>query len=357
MRTSLANTFYTPSEPQLIVAGGAGPVQSHRAGAKARKGNACLDENHPQAMELNRARRNLVGLVVAATVMLGCGLATASEAPVSLGSSATFAVLAGATVTSTGMTTLAGDLGSGPGTAVEGFPPGTVRGIVHAGDAVALQAEADLTIAYNDAAGRTTAPITVAGNIGGQTLAPGLYKSTSSLAISSGDLTLDAQGNGNAVWIFQIASTLTTTSGRQVVLSGGAKAANIYWQVGSSATLGTTTVFKGTIMAQISVTLQTGATLYGRALARVGAVTMEANTITIPSLPEAPRFGPVSRAPSGLVILVITNTPGLALTLQTSTDLTTWTTFATPTPATNPDTLSDTRPSPEAKRFYRALYP
>ena len=146
----------------------------------------------------------------------------------------------------------------------------------------AATAQGDLTTAYNDAAGRTVGPITVAGNLGGQTLAPGLYKSTSSLEISSGDLTLDAQGDANTVFIFQMASTLTTTSGRQVILSGGAKAANIFWQVGSSATLGTTSVFKGTIMADQSITLTTGATLEGRALARIGAVTLSANVITIP---------------------------------------------------------------------------
>jgi hypothetical protein len=125
--------------------------------------------------------------------------------------------------------------------------------------------------------------VTVAGNLGGQTLTPGLYKSTSSLEISSGDLTLDAQGDANAVFIFQIASTLTTTSGRQVILSGGAKAANIFWQVGSSATLGTTSVFKGTIMADQAITLTTGARLDGRALARIAAVTLDANIMTMPA--------------------------------------------------------------------------
>ena len=208
---------------------------------------------------------------------------TSGQSPVVLSSAATFAVLAGSTVTSSGATTVNGDLGVSPGTAVTGFPPGLVNGTTHAGDGAAAQAQLDLTTAYNDAAGRTVGAVTVAGNLGGLTLPPGLYKSTSSLEISSGDLTLDAQGNGNAVFIFQMASTLTTTAGRQVILSGGAKAANIFWQVGSSATLGTTSVFKGTIMADQSITLTTGATLDGRALARIAAVTQQANIITIPA--------------------------------------------------------------------------
>jgi uncharacterized protein (TIGR03437 family) len=170
-----------------------------------------------------------------------------------------------------------------PGTAVTGFPPGIVTGTMHAGDVTAAQAIADLTTAFNDAAGRTVGPVTVAGNLGGQTLAPGLYKSTSSLAISSGNLTLDAQGDANAVFIFQMASTLTTTSGLQVILAGGAQASNIFWQVGSSATLGTNSVFKGTIMADQSITLTTGATLDGRALARIAGVSLQSNTITKPS--------------------------------------------------------------------------
>jgi hypothetical protein len=214
----------------------------------------------------------------AATVMspsVVCG-----QAPVSLASAASFAVLAGSTVTNTGTTVVTGDLGVSPGTAVTGFPPGTVSGTIHAGDAVAADAEANLTIAYNDAAGRSNCPISVAGNLGGLTLTPGLYKSTSSLAISSGDLTLDAQLNASGVFVFQMASTLTTTSGRQVILAGGAQASNIFWQVGSSATLGTTSTFVGTIMADQSITMNTGATLDGRALAMVAAVTLDTNTVT-----------------------------------------------------------------------------
>jgi hypothetical protein len=168
-----------------------------------------------------------------------------------------------------------------------------VSGTLHLGDPAAAQAQSDLTVAYNDAAGRTVGPVSVAGNLGGQTLPPGLYKSTSSLEISSGDLTL--AGDANAVWIFQMVSTLVTTTGRQVILSGGAQPANIFWQVGSSATIGGSSVFKGTIMAADSITLVTGATLDGRALARVGQVAMDSNTLTVPNA-EMPAVMLVSAA-------------------------------------------------------------
>jgi hypothetical protein len=206
-----------------------------------------------------------------------------NQGTVALGAAEAFAVLGGSTVTSTGATALTGDLGVSPGSAVTGFPPGTRSGSTHAGDAVSAVAMGALTSAYNEAAGRTVAPVTVAGNIGGLTLPPGLYKSTSSLAISSGNLTLDAQGNPNAIFIFQVASTLTTTSGRAVILSGGAKSANVFWQVGTSVTLGTTSVFKGTIMANQSITLNTGANLNGRALARIGAVALSGSSVVLPT--------------------------------------------------------------------------
>jgi hypothetical protein len=139
-----------------------------------------------------------------------------------------------------------------------------------------------LLTAYNDAAGRTLCPIDVAGNLGGRTLSPGLYKSSTSLEVSSGDLTLDAQGDANAVFIFQMGTTLGTSPGRQVILSGGAKASNIFWQVGTSAAFGTTSVFHGTVMADQSISLDTGATLNGRALARVAAITLDNNVIVKP---------------------------------------------------------------------------
>jgi hypothetical protein len=207
----------------------------------------------------------------------------APQAAPDLGGAAAFVVLAGSMVSSIGTTSLTGDLGVSPGTSVTGFPPGTLTGSQHAGNATSATAMADLTTAYNDAAGRSVAPVTVAGNLGGLTLPPGLYKSTSALAISSGDLTLDAQGDPNAVFIFQIASTLTVGNDRSVNLSDGAKSANVFWQVGSSATFGTTSTIKGTVMADQSITLKTGASLNGRALARIGAVTLDANAVVMPT--------------------------------------------------------------------------
>jgi hypothetical protein len=225
--------------------------------------------------------------VVLVTGGLGTPCTSSAQAGFNLGTAGNFAVLAGAAVTSTGNTDVTGDLGVWAGASVTGIQgivpggPGIVHGNIHAGDATAQTAQGDLTTAYNDAAGRTLAPIDVANaDLGGRTLAPGLYKSTGTLALT-GTVTLDAQGDVNGIWIFQVASSLDTATGSQVVLSGGAKASNVFWQVGSSATLGTTTVFKGTIMANQSITLANGATLDGRALARIASVTMDANVIAI----------------------------------------------------------------------------
>jgi len=191
-----------------------------------------------------------------------------------------FALFSGSAITNTGPTVVNGDMGLNPGSSIGGFPPGIINGTQHINDASAIQAKLYLTEMYNDIAGRTSTDIvTLSGNIGGLTLTPGLYKSTSSLAISSGDLTFDAKGDADAVFIIQIASSLTTTSGRQVFLSGGALASNIFWQVGSSATFGTTSVFKGTIIAMQSITFNTAATLNGKALARTGTITLASNTI------------------------------------------------------------------------------
>jgi hypothetical protein len=228
----------------------------------------------------------LIGGPVPVPWIFTTGTVTAGQAIVDLASAGNYAVLAGSTVTSVGPTIINGDLGVSPGSAVVGFPPGNVNGTIHVPpDPTVPVAKVDLTNAYNDAAGRSTNVIVQAsGELGGLTLAPGLYKAPAgSFAITSVDLTLDAQGDSNAVWIFQMpSSTLTVGNGRQVILAGGAKASNIFWQVGSSATLGTTVIFKGNILASQSITLQTGATLEGRALTQIAAVTLDSNTITKP---------------------------------------------------------------------------
>jgi len=200
---------------------------------------------------------------------------------VGLGTAAPFAVLGGSTVTNTGASVISGDLGLSPGTAVTGFPPGLVdNGTVHAADAVALQAQSDVTTAYDDAAGRTPV-VTESSDLGGQTLAPGVYQAASALSLT-GTVTLDAGGDPSAVFIFHAGSTLITGSGSSVSLIAGAQACNVFWQVGGSATLGTTTSFVGTILALMSASLDTGATLQGRVFARNGAVTLDDNTITRP---------------------------------------------------------------------------
>ena len=208
----------------------------------------------------------------------------ACQVPVPLGSAATFLVLAGSTVTNTGPTIITGgNLGLSPGSAVTGFPPGTLTppAVMHVTDPVAAQAQLDLTIAYNDAAGLLGAAV-LPGDMSGLTFTPGLYKTSSTVMLSAGNVTLDAQGNANAVFIFQVGSTLTTIGSTQVILAGSAQAKNVFWQIGSSATLGTNSSFQGTIMSLESITLDTGATLVGRALARNAAVTMDSNTVTAP---------------------------------------------------------------------------
>ena len=203
----------------------------------------------------------------------------ASPSLPALHSASNFAVLAGSTVTSTGATAVTGDLGVSPGTAITGFGPGTVSGSIHAGDPAAAQAQSDLTNAYNVLAGLACNSQLTGQDLGGKTLAPGVYCFSSSAQLT-GTLTLDGRGSGNGVFIFQISSTLTTGTNAAVVMTGGGKPCNVFWQVGSSATLGTGTAFVGNILAYSSISLTRGARLSGRALARSGAVTMDANVIS-----------------------------------------------------------------------------
>ena len=207
----------------------------------------------------------LAGSLAVLGTMIWVPVASAAQPTVGLGTATPYAVLAGSTVTNTGPSVISGNVGVDPGTATTGFPPGTViNGTQYAADAQALQAQTDLTTAYNDAAGRT--PVTVeSADLGGQTLDAGVYQAASAMSLT-GTVTLDAQGNPNAVFIFQAGSTLITASSSTVLLINGANACNVFWQVGSSATLGASTTFVGSILALTSISLVTGATVMGQVL-------------------------------------------------------------------------------------------
>jgi RNA polymerase sigma factor (sigma-70 family) len=196
---------------------------------------------------------------------------------VPLGASASFAVLAGAGVTNTGLSALTGDLGSFPTPSITGLASLTLAGLNQAGGAVAQQAKADLVTAYDSAVAKTSTEA-IAADLGGRTFGPGVYRSASSIGLT-GALTLDGRGDPNAVFVFQAGSTLTTASASQVLLVNGARSCNVFWQVGSSATLGTGSTFRGSILALTSVTVTTGVTIDGRVLARNGAVTLDTDTI------------------------------------------------------------------------------
>ncbi|HZS35946.1 MAG TPA: ice-binding family protein [Polyangia bacterium] len=236
------------------------------------------------ASKLRRLAVCLAIIVPFAALPLACGppethsQALAATAP-ALGTLASFAVLGGSTVTNTNPTVVTGNLGVSPGSAVTGFPPGLViGGTIHAADAVALQAQVDDTTAYKAIAGLACDHDLTGQDLVGHTLIPGVYCFSSSAQLS-GALTLDAQGDPSAAFIFQIGSTLTTASNASVRVINGGNGCNVFWQVGSSATLGTGTTFVGTILALTSITLTTGASLSGRALAQNGAVTMDSNTV------------------------------------------------------------------------------
>ncbi|MDO8471960.1 MAG: ice-binding family protein [bacterium] len=217
-----------------------------------------------------------------AALVLAAVLVVKAATKVVLGSADNFVILAGSTVTNTGSSVITGDLGLHPGTSVTGFPPGTVNGTQHVTNSTALAAKNDLITAYNNAAGQTP-NTTVATELGGTTKNAGIYNSSSGTFGITGTLTLDGLGDHNAVFIFKTASTLITAGSSTVALVNGAQACNVFWQVGSSATLGTNSTFKGNILALTSATLTTGANVEGRVLARNGAVTLDTNTISKPA--------------------------------------------------------------------------
>ncbi|MEX0682609.1 MAG: ice-binding family protein [Dehalococcoidia bacterium] len=229
--------------------------------------------------------RFIVGLGTAALAVLllvvAIGSATHSDAATApgLGAAASYSVLGGSTVTNTGPSTIDGDVGVSPGSAVTGFPPGIVtNGTIHEADANAALAQSDVTTAYNSLAGQPCDFDLTGQDLGTMILVEGVYCFSSSAQLT-GLLTLNAQGNANAVFIFQIGTTLTTASNASVLVTNGGVDCNAFWQVGSSAVLGTTTTFVGNILALTSITLNTGASVSGRALARNGAVTLDTNNI------------------------------------------------------------------------------
>jgi len=236
-------------------------------------------------------------LATGAIALAAVSLPAAATGGPTLGAARSFAVLGASTVTSTGLTAITGDVGVSPGTGITGFPPGTVTGgAIHAGDATAIQAHADAALAYAYLKGMPSIPANnrTGTDLGGLTLAPGVYTFNTSAQLT-GDLTLDAGGDSGAVFVFQMGSTLTTASNAHVfVINGGANydESKVFWQVGSSATLGSGTAFTGNILAYASITLVTGATMNGNALALNGGVTMESNTVTSPTV-----VGPITPPP------------------------------------------------------------
>ncbi|MCW2992657.1 MAG: hypothetical protein JWQ18_152, partial [Conexibacter sp.] len=223
-------------------------------------------------------------LALAATLGLLCAAAagTAEASTIDLGTARSFVALGGQAVTNTGPSVLNGDLGVSPGTALSGFgAPAVVNGATHANDALAAQAQLDLTTAYDNAAGQPVAPADdlTGTDLGGLVLPAGAYRYTSSAQLT-GPLTLDAQGDPNAQFVFEIASALTTASASSVNLVNGASACNVYWQVGSSATLGSTTAFQGNLMALTSISLNANASVIGRVLARNGQISLIDNVLS-----------------------------------------------------------------------------
>lgn len=319
--------------------------------------------------QLNATKQIIMGVVLAGALMaprqtlLGAG-----PSPVNLGSTAPFTILAGAAITTTGGGTINGDVGASPitGGAI-GLTAAQVNGTIYTVDAsgppgsvmdpdLLTAAMGDLTIAYNDAAGRTPVPSGTnldpnGGNIGGLSLGPGLYKFTGTASITGSDVTLT--GGPDDVWIFQIAADLEVTS--NVILAGGAQPRNIFWQVGTSATIGTFAVFYGTIMASTAIVMETSSSMEGRAFSST-AVTFNGTGGSLPT-PEAPVFTAISRPTTNSAIVVLSTTPYFLLTLQSSPDLSpsNWTTISANTPVTGRWTFTNTTTATPPQRFYKAF--
>ena len=268
-------------------------------------------------IDLRRAR--LAGIALAVTLVFAALPTAAQAAPVGLGTVNPFVVLGGTKVTNVGPSVLNGNLGISPGTELEGFGlPAVINGSTHATDEVAAKAQLDLTTAYNTAAEQPVLPANdLSGtDLGGLKLAPGTYRYNAA-ALMTGPLTLDAEGDPNAEFVFQIGSQLTTESASSVVLVNGASPCNVYWQVGSSAVLGTTTSFQGTLMALTSISLNSKATVVGRMLARNGQVSLIENTLTRPLCPTGSTGPPSGETPPGGTGTGSPTTPGTTVSTAT----------------------------------------
>ncbi len=281
----------------------------------------------------------IVPLVATGILALTTTQASAIATPVPLGTADSFAVLAGQSITNTGPSVITGDIGVSPGTSITGFPPGLVNGTQHSADAVALQAKSDLVAAYNDAAGQAT-DSALPPDAGGLTLVPGVYTASSTLGLT-GTLTLDAQGDPQAVWVFQVGSSLTTATASQVSLINGASPCNVFWQIGSSATLGTNSTFVGSILALTSISATTGASIDGRALARNGSVTLDTNRITRPDCGTG-TTGTTTTGTTGTTTTGTTGTTTTGTTGTTTTGTTGTTTTGTTTTGTTGTTTTGT---------------
>ena len=313
----------------------------------------------------------------ACAVLLAHKDATGAQPGVNLGTAGNYVILAKSGISTVPPSSLTGDLGVSPidSTAITGFSlildgsgefatSSQVTGRVYAANYASptgtqlTTAVGDMQTAYTDAAGRTLPDHTElgSGNIGGMTLASGLYKWSTGVTIPT---SVTLSGGSNEVWIFQVAGDITMAGATSITLSGGAQARNIFWQVagGVGVDVGASSHFEGIILSETAINLQTGASINGRLLSQT-AVTLDANVVTNPSLqPARPSFGPLARARNGAVSLIITNTPGLLLTLQHSSNLVNWTTFSTPTPSVTPYLTNDMTTPADAVRFYRAFYP
>jgi hypothetical protein len=239
-----------------------------------------------------------IGLLAVCMVGLASpALAAGYENSVGLGTAGAYSVLAGSTVTNTGSSVLNGSVGVSPGSAITGFPPGIYGGANNAGNAAAAAAQSDATAAYQVAAGRTPTGTSLGSALVGGTLQPGVYNAASSLGVS-GAVTLDGQGDPNSVFIFQVGAALTTATSTSIVLTGAAQACNVFWQVGTSATLGVSNSFVGTVLASASVTVNTNTTVIGRALAQTGDVTLDSDTFTSPACVATPTTTALTATPA-----------------------------------------------------------